>query len=186
MIGQGARNGASRGRRRLARPFPASMCPVCSRKLSWPRAWRSCRRPLHPGRRRDADGAAAVPAYVPGPRARLRAPHRCAAPDQAPLAGEYRRAERPRSRWVGCGPDLPCRRPAEGRSWAGGPAEGVTQSRSREGNLVSTRSFATRLPHFLPSIARPASRPGPGRCSSRRRRCEAPRDCGSVSCRAGS
>src|SRR5262249_35164889 len=55
--------------------------------------------------RSEASGASAVPANFPGPRARLHASRQLVAADQARLAGECRRAERPRSRWAGFGLD---------------------------------------------------------------------------------
>lgn len=128
-------------------------------------------------RSRRISGTARSPACF----SRLVAPHH-----QARLANGCRRAERPRSRCVGSNPGLPNRRPAQGRSSAGGPTEGVTQSRSRWLTRFSTPNFENQSARSRPSTARPASRPGPERYSSRKRRCEAPRDCECGSCRADS
>jgi hypothetical protein len=102
----------------------------------------------------------------------------------------------------------PCRRMQAGRTPAvpvGRMRPGLASSRSRSGpefgreavgrrnaitltlaNRFSTRRFVSRPSRFLLSAAQPASRPGPGRCSSRRQRCEALRGCESGSCRGGS
>lgn len=83
-------------------------------------------------------------------------------------------------------PELALSRSRSGPEFGRGPAEGMTQLHSRLQTRFSRRSFVSRLLHFLPSAVRPASRLGPGRCSSRRRRCEVPRDCESGSCHGGS
>jgi hypothetical protein len=123
-IRQGALNGAYRDRRRLAR-----MSPVL-RQPSWLPVRQPERRVRRPGRRSAAGGASAVPWRFPGPRAHLHVSRRLVAAVLG-LAGECRRAERPRPRWAVCGRDLPYRGPAAGRSSAGRPSHGVTQSRSR-------------------------------------------------------
>jgi hypothetical protein len=160
------------------------MSPVGPGQPSWLPVWQLVRR--LPGPRSAAGGASAVPWSCPGPRARLHDSRRLVAAVRTRLASECRRAERPRSRWAGCGPDLPSRGPAAGRSSAGRPSDGVTQLRSRCQIRFSTRSSVSRSPHSLLSTARLANRPGRARCSSRRLHCEAPRGCGSGSCRAGS
>jgi hypothetical protein len=95
--------------------------------------------------------------------------------------------ERPRSRWsAGCSQTCLSAVPLVGPEFgsaAGGRSDASTLT--RETRSSTPRSEFRRFRCF-PSGVRSASRLGPARCSSRTRRCEAPRDCGSGSCRAGS
>ena len=106
-------------------------------------------------------------------RARLHALRACGRTPAVPVGSRLR-------------PDLPLYGPlGRGRHSAARPAEGVTHVRSREETRFSTPTEFRRF-HCPPSGVRSANRPGPARCSSRRRRCGVLRDCEFGSCRAGS
>lgn len=168
-------------------PGAADVSPGISRQLigCLPAALlRACQPAiLRSGWRSSESGETPAVPGPPGDRALacMLSPACGVAPDQRIQTGKTRAVP-----VCGIHPELPNRGPTEGRSSAGGDGRSDAITLTLAVLNFSTLSFANRLPRCHPSTARPASKPGRERCSSHKRRCEAPRDCECGSCRAGS